>query len=72
MLFIKYLIANASVEVINFQYPIHKSVFHIYYARAVFHLPEKLVAKQYLEVLRTSASPQILIPQKKNSEEVEE
>ena len=63
MKFLKKLRTTAEVTLTNFQDPtINKGDFDTYCGRTVFHLPERLLRNQYLEVLRILVPRQILVP----------
>ena len=62
MKFLKNLRTNAEVKLINFQDPTNNGNFDKYSESTVFHLPEKLVGNQYLEVLRILVPHHILFP----------
>ena len=62
MKFVKNLRTSAEVKLIYFQNRALKGYFDKYYGRTVFHLPEKVVGNQYLDVLRILVPPQITVP----------
>ena len=50
------------MDVFDFQDLTHKTDFGTSYGRTVFHVPKKLVGKQYLKVLGTLVIAEILLP----------
>ena len=62
MKFVKNLRNSAEVKLIYFQDPTLKGYFDKYHGRTVFHLPEKVVGNQYLDVLRILVPLQMTIP----------
>ena len=61
MKFVKNMRTSAEVKLIYFQDPTLKGYFDKYLGRTVFHLPEKVVGNQYLDVLRILVPPQITV-----------
>ena len=58
MKYLKKLKTTAEVALINFQDPtLDQGDFDTYFGWTVFHLPERLLGNQYLEVLRILVPP---------------